>query len=480
MPYRLEEQAGRRFWPAGVWPWTAIALTLAVFGATVWFVTLKLEAEVRRQTVARDGEVLQAVMVMQQLAEQEEDSTFTPRDEAAQFQLLLKASRLKGVMGARLYDPQGRFVAAFPEYVPPASLAEKDLAELRRLRPVSRLDDGKHPWLASASGQSAESLADLPVLEVIAPIHESNRRELLGVAQFITDGRTVAERLKTLHDALLLQALLVFVVGSGLISVSLGWTMNRLQRRTLQLVRANRELALAAKTAAVGAISAQLIHGLKSPLFGLQSLLSGRAEDSEPDPAWQSALRAMRRMRETINRVMGMLRDQEGLEHLDRPAEQLAADLRRSLGPLAAEKGVRLEIGPAPDVELPAQVSNLVQIILTNLLQNAIEATPDNQCVCLTTTRTPGGDLLFAVRDEGSGLSRLAREGLYLPCESAKESGGGVGLSISRQLAVHLNGDLRLRSTGPGGSVFEFQLPASKLGGEAGGERQSLDSQLVV
>jgi signal transduction histidine kinase len=477
---RMEERTWKQVLPPGCWPWIAVVLTLSVFGGTVWYMTMRLEQQIQRQTVARDGEVLQAVMVMQQLAEQETDPGFTPDAEADQFQLLLKASRLKGVMGVRLFDREGRLVTTFPEYVPAAKLGDDDLLKLKQLQPASRLDRTAQPWRTSGSGRPVRSLEATPVLEALVPIHRGQGTELLGVGQFITDGQTVVARLDSLHRALLVQAWMVFGVGGALIVLGLGWTLNRLQQRTAMLVKANRELALAAKTAAVGAISAQLIHGLKSPLFGVQSLLSGRSHADEADPAMQTALRATQRMGGTINRIMAMLRDQEGLMHLNRPAQALADDLRRVMEPLAGEKEVKLGFSPAPEVVMPAQVSNLVQIILNNLLQNAIEATPAGKSVSLVMRRERDDDLVFEVRDEGPGVAGDLRDDLFLPCESRKPGGGGVGLSISQQLARHMGGELELLSSGRQGSVFVFHLPATHLTKIQGGASRNLELPLLA
>ncbi|MBW8304725.1 MAG: ATP-binding protein, partial [Brevundimonas sp.] len=49
---------------------------------------------------------------------------------------------------------------------------------------------------------------------------------------------------------------------------------------------------------------------------------------------------------------------------------------------------------------------------------------------------------------------------LFEPFVSGRSSDGtGLGLTISRELAVSHGGDLRLVDTGPGGTTFELRLP---------------------
>ncbi len=470
MPLSAPEAKTWRPYPKGRLLWVTLAFVLGIFGGTVWFVSVREDQEIKPGIIRRDGEILQAVMLMQQLSEQHDDPDFSMKDEASQFELLLKASRLKGVIGARLFDPHGHFVMAFPENVVRREISPADFAQLQLLRPVSRFD----PALELRSthfldqGQSG-AVGPVPVLDVLVPLHDHKGSELLGVAQFLIDGAPLAERLEQIRRAEIRQSWLVFGVGSTLIALVLGWALSRLQHRTEMLLKANRELALAAKTNAVGAISAHLIHGLKSPLFGVQSLLAAHLaeETGEPDAGRQVALQTTRRMRETINRIMGMLRDQQGMDELARPLAELADALREQFHALARERQVRLEVAEMPALELPAQVANLVLLILTNLLQNAVEATSTGGRVQLKVTYQPGRTVNFEVRDQGPGLAQEIRNDLFLPCESTKAGGGGVGLSISKQLANHLGAELDLIESGQLGAVFVLRLPARHvLGGE--------------
>lgn len=452
--------------------WASIAATVAIFGGTVWFVTAGLERRIREQIVARDAEILHAIIVMQQLSEKDLDPGFSPADEASQFRLLLQATRLKGVIGVRLFDRNGRFVTAFPEYITEGKLTAVDVARLTSLRPVSRFEEAAPlSSLIAASAPRRERADGEPLLEVAVPIHEPEGNRLLGVTQFLMDGQSLAARLASLHAAVKSQAWLVFVAGSVGIAAGLGWTLRRLEDRTERLARANRQLALAAKTAAVGAISLQLIHSLKSPLFGLRSLMAGRGANGGPDsdPAWPVALRTVRQLQDMIHRVVGVLRDQHGLAELETSLSEVMLDLLARMGPPAREAGVRLQLGPLPEVSMPSQTANLMFIVLTNLVENAVKATPRGGKVELSTTLTNDGALACRVRDEGCGIPPEVLPGLFLPCESTT-GGGGIGLSICKQLVNHLEGRLELRSTSPSGSVFALQVPLRRGDGKPEGK----------
>ena len=118
--------------------WLVIGLTLAILGVTIWWSGLHLRSAIRDQIANRDGEVLQAVSLQEQYSEDAANELGTSLDDPAeQFNLMLRISRLKGVLGIRLFTPEGKFFNAFPAYITEAELPRQELARLAALKPVS-------------------------------------------------------------------------------------------------------------------------------------------------------------------------------------------------------------------------------------------------------------------------------------------------------------------------------------------------------
>ena len=103
----------------------------------------------------------------------------------------------------------------------------------------------------------------------------------------------------------------------------------------------------------------------------------------------------------------------------------------------------------------PNRVANLVALILVNLVQNAVEATPRGMSVHLL-FRRDADSIVAEVREEGPGFPETRP--VFAPCQSTKEGGSGIGLAISKQLANHLGAGLELRESSPQGSVFILTL----------------------
>ena len=71
-----------------------------------------------------------------------------------------------------------------------------------------------------------------------------------------------------------------------------------------------------------------------------------------------------------------------------------------------------------------------------------------------------GGPSQIDFSDTGPGLPKRAQENLFKPfAASSRQDGTGLGLSLSRDLARAMGGDLVLVETGAGGTVFRLTLP---------------------
>ena len=445
-------------------------LTLLVLAGVILFTTQQTRTRIRIQITGRDGEVLYAMARMQMAqAEEAADRVGSLEEPANQLPVILETSRLSGVMGTRLFSPTGRFVESLPADLLEGQLDEVDLARLRSFRPVSqfRASVPLAQVFLPEGGPRNEGRKEMPVLEVSVPLQTAQERHLVGIAQFVIEGYSIAQEFALLDRHLLRQGLTAFGAGALLLTVAIAWSFRRLGQahrllaeRTENLLQANQELALAAKTSAVGAVTSHLIHGLRNPLAGLQSFVAGlgAAVVDRPEADLQQAIAATRRMQAMINEVVCLLREEESSGQYEIPLSELIEILSGKAASLCRERGVLLETSLSAEVVLPNRAANLVALILLNLLQNAVDATPRGG-----TARLKGGQageyLICEVSDQGRGFP--ADRQPFVPCQSEKEGGSGIGLAISKQLANHLGAELELCERGPAGCRFVLKLPSS-------------------
>lgn len=106
-----------------------------------------------------------------------------------------------------------------------------------------------------------------------------------------------------------------------------------------------------------------------------------------------------------------------------------------------------------------AHASSVLQI-LTNLLLNALAASPPGSTVRVSAAPGAEGTVIFAVADEGPGIPPERRRALFHAGVTTRTGGAGIGLRHAAALAQSLGGDLTLAET-DAGARFELQWPAS-------------------
>ncbi len=456
-------------------PLAVSLLAAGVVGGTIGWSTAVLRAHWRADLAGHDGEVLQAVARLRQWEDQANgDALGPPEDPGEQLELGLKISRLPGVVGLRLFSPAGEFLNSFPVQMPEASLSPEDLATLRGLRPASHF----RPDASLAAVDLAADLAapagggrGVPLLEVNVPLQAPDAPRLVGVVQFTLDAQDLAAQYARLDRRLAGRAVAEFAVAAGVLVLGLQVAFGRLRRtqtalaaQAARLRQVNQELALAAKTAAVGAVTSHLIHGLKSPLSGLrgfvQSHAAGGAADSPDD--WRDALASTERMQALIAGVVRVLEDQQAVGSYEVSLRELGEIVMARLLPVARAAGVHLHRRIQADGLLGNRDANLAILILENLIQNALQATAEGRAVQLV-IHGAGAQVRCEVHDQGPGFPPTQLPHLFQPGRSTKTGGSGLGLAISRQLARNLGGELELTRTTPAGCVFCLALPQKIL-----------------
>ena len=450
--------------------WSAWALALVVLAITVAGGTLHLRVHLREHLVQRDGEILTTVALARQYANGS-GATLTQRlgNPADQLALALEISQIKeGVLGVRLFDRNGRFETAFPPTLLATNLANDDLPMLRALQPVCRFFEqatlGDYFLLETPAGSP---VSRTPLLEVNIPLHARGDSNLVAAAQLLLDGRAVASEYDRVDEHLWLLGLGLYLGGAILLSGVLIWAYRRLRKaqalleeRTARLLRANHELALAAKTSALGSMTAHLIHGLSNPLANLQDFIASHSNGAS-DGDLQALAASTHRMQQLVHDVVRVLGEERGGDHYQITLAELVEVLNGKLGPTVADSGVRVITLLDVDGALSNRHANLILLILENLIHNALRATPRGGKVLVRFMAEAEG-VVCQVADEGAGISALVVPRLFTPCHST-HGGSGLGLAISNQLANQLGAALELITNSPSGCVFALKLPRNLL-----------------
>ncbi len=124
-----------------------------------------------------------------------------------------------------------------------------------------------------------------------------------------------------------------------------------------------------------------------------------------------------------------------------------------------------------PEGPMPVTAdAGIVRQILVNLLSNAIKFTGEGS-VDVVVEEREDGDVLVSVADTGLGIRPENMEFIFdafrqVDGSSTRKHGGtGLGLTISKQFAALLGGDVVARSVHGKGSTFTLVLPRAKMVG---------------
>ncbi|TAE28121.1 MAG: GHKL domain-containing protein [Cytophagales bacterium] len=139
------------------------------------------------------------------------------------------------------------------------------------------------------------------------------------------------------------------------------------------------------------------------------------------------------------------------------PVKELLLGVAQLAQPDLHRRGIALTVTvPSPVPQLVAD-GGQVEMILLNLLKNAVESYGDlaGGAIRLTAS-TNDTRTILAVADNGPGIEPEAIEQIFIPFYTTKKTGSGIGLSLSRQIMQQHGGQLTVSSEPGKGSEFRL------------------------
>ena len=216
---------------------------------------------------------------------------------------------------------------------------------------------------------------------------------------------------------------------------------------------------------------ANVSHELRTPLTAIRGYLEALRDDPADsentsrfiDIIWRQTTR-MERLVSDLLRLARLDARQEVLERVVCDVRQIFQAVTADLAPAIETKQQRVVIDVPDDAcRVPADPAKLHDV-LRNLVENAVNYSPDGTEIRLSAARTDG-TCAITVTDAGPGLppGDLTRvfERFYRVDKSRSRPGTGLGLAIVKHL-VELHGGTVVAANRPeGGAVFTVTLPAA-------------------
>jgi len=256
----------------------------------------------------------------------------------------------------------------------------------------------------------------------------------------------------------------VLLVAGRFIGRSVRRAFDLMLRRTLR-AQGESLRAHAERAEELTALSAEIAHELKNPLASVKGL-AGLLAPALPEGKGAERLGVLRRevdrMQATLDEFLNFSRPLVPLALGTHDLTALCREVEALHEGLAMEREVGLEVDGEAGLVMARCDPRKVKQILTNLVQNGLDAAPAGT----TVTLAPGphgaaGDAEVRVLDRGRGLDGDLGARVFEPGVTTKPAGSGLGLTIARALARQHGGDLTLEPRPGGGTQARLSLPAA-------------------
>jgi len=231
------------------------------------------------------------------------------------------------------------------------------------------------------------------------------------------------------------------------------------------------------RLASIGRLAGSLAHELGTPLNVVLGHANRIAEGTQaPSETKESAAtihRHVKKMETTIRNILGFVRQTPGEgERIDLGG--VVESVCNLLRPLAHRRGVKLEVGDKPASAFVQGREVPLEQALSNLVSNAIDASPEGGRVLLTVAREErvpkaGGSarpvIVARVRDQGEGVAEDEIARLFEAFYTSKAAGQGTGLGLwlAEGIIRDHGGSIEVENRSEGGACFAMVLPESEV-----------------
>src|SRR3954470_4088323 len=373
-----------------------------------------------------------------------------------------------------------------------------DFAIARRAAQTRRLVTG---WGAGRGGGGARRAAQTRrvvtgweagqggrVAEAARPLFRGRSERVVVFSSSLSD---VSDTVGVIRSRVLVAgalALLVALIGGGLVARALSARIKRLERGAQRVARGDfsarvpfdrpdelGQLALAlddmqSQLAQLDSARKRFIatasHELRTPIFSLGGFIELLQDEDLSDDEREAFLT---QMRDQVTRLQVLATELLDLSRLEAGALELRPE-HTDLGgraeavtseflPALTRHGSHLELRlPREGVEAVCDPERVAQI-LRILIDNALTHTPEGTNVVVSASRANGA-VGLTVRDFGPGIRHTEIARIFEPFYTSDDArGSGLGLAIAHELAERMAGRLAVESQ-PGRTIFSFELPS--------------------
>jgi len=237
-------------------------------------------------------------------------------------------------------------------------------------------------------------------------------------------------------------------------------TAVELQKAYAELRETFEQLLQAERLAALGELSAAVVHEVRNPLGSIKGAVEIIGDALPSDSARREfaeiASREVDRLDRLVTEFLRFARPPDpatAAADINEIVKSVASLIEQSAG----SQNVGIDCEFANDLPLVTVDSEQIKQVLLNLAINSLQVMPEGGSLQFRTARA-GETVVIEVEDDGGGIDPAIAARIFDPFFTTKEKGIGLGLSTAYKIALQHDGKLSA-TNGVRGAIFQLTLP---------------------
>jgi len=257
----------------------------------------------------------------------------------------------------------------------------------------------------------------------------------------------------------------------GYITSNINHMLNTIEEAVNQRLILERQLSQKEKLASLGNMIAGVAHEVKTPLAIIKTRIQmwqkairetpGICQQISPE-SMQLVIDETNRLSTLVNRLLVFSRP---IDKRMKPTDinKLTKEVVGFVSMGLNETNISVSLSLSPDLPLIETDESSIREVIINILNNSVEAMPDGGSITISTgIDVENNKLTIEVDDQGKGISHDIIDKVFDPFFTSKETGAGLGLSISYQIIKAHNGEISFSENPGAGMKCIIKLPILK------------------